>query len=148
MNKWLPHGFETAKARADLVLTQIEKGEITFERAREDLGTWPPEVKHGGILGRKSRNELRRDLGESEYTDFIQGYSMGDFLFDEAPVGKIVGPLRSVDGWYLAKVVRRYPATQAVTLKDPKMKEMIVQEYLVRKFMAWADEVAARIRLE
>ncbi len=148
VNRWIPHGFEMAKARADLVLSQIEKGEITFERAREDLGTWPPEAKHGGILSRKARNELRKELGENEYMDFLQGFSMGDFLFDEAPVGKIVGPLRSVEGWYLAKVVRRYPATQAVTLKDPKMKDMIVQEYQVRKFMAWADEVAARIRLE
>ncbi len=148
VNKWIPHGFEIAKGKADLVLTQIEKGEITFEKARADLGVWPPEVKHAGIMGRKSRNELRKELGENEYMDFIQGYSMGDFLFDEAPVGKIVGPLRSVDGWYLAKVVRRYPPTQAVTIKDPKMKEITSQEYLVRRFMKWADQVASKIRLE
>ena len=148
VNKWIPGGFKMAQAQADLVLTQIEKGEITFEKAREDLGKWPPEVKHRGILGRKSRNELRKDLGEYEYTDFIQGYSMGDFLFDEAPEGAVVGPLRSVDGWYLGRVVRRYPPSQAVTIKDPKMKEMLSQEYLVRRFMQWANEVAVKTRVE
>ncbi len=148
VNKWIPGGFRMAKAQAELVLREIEKGLISFEKARAELGRWPPEVEHGGLMGRKSRNELRKELGETEYTDFIMGYSMGDFLFDEAPEGAVVGPLRGVDGWYLAKVVHRYPPTQVVTIKDPKMKDMVSQEYLIRRFLAWANEVAAKIRLE
>ncbi len=147
-NKWLPGGYYMAKAKAEMLVSQLQNGIVTFEEAREKFGSWPPVVTHGGILGRKSRNELRKELGESEYTDFIFGYSLGDLAFDKIPEGKVAGPIKGMDGYYIVKVVKRYPPARPISLENPRDKELLEQEYLTRRFLAWANEVAERCKVE
>lgn len=148
VNKWLPGGFAIAKAKAEVVLDEIEAGRLLFGQARLQHGRWPKGGEQQGVIAGKSRNEMRRELGEHEFGEFILGYSITDYLLDHAPLGKVVGPIRGMDGYYLALVTSRSPAREVVTIKDPQNKEMIRQEYLTRRFLKWANEVAGKIQVE
>jgi hypothetical protein len=145
---WREDGWARAKADADKVMTDIEKGTITFDAALKEHGRYKMQDTEKGMLGLKSFNELRQKLGESEYLDFVNGYSVAQILLNEAKEGQVVGPLRCNDGYVICKLVSRVPPGGAVNIEDAKTRDLVKQDYITTRFLKWAGEVAAKVAVE
>jgi hypothetical protein len=141
---WKEAGFEKARQVADSVMDEIEQGKSDWAAAMAKHSKWPEQQKDQGTYHGKSLNELRTELRENEYTDFIHGYSVGEILFFDAKVNSVVGPLRGQDAYYIAKIVDRSPATGSMSIEDKNQRDLIKQDYVSHRFVAWANEVAGR----
>jgi hypothetical protein len=144
---WRENGWTRAKVEADGAMDAIEKG-MSFDEAMKTFGRFKPGDTEGGRLGAKSFNELRQKLGESEYLDFVNGYSIAQMLLNETKEGQVIGPVRANDGYIIAKLITRVPPGGSVTVEDEKTRELIKQDYISTRFLKWAGEVAARMKLE
>lgn len=144
---WVPDGMERAKARAQAIFDEIKKG-APFDRTLESKGEFYQTDTEKGRLGSKSLNQLRQSLRESEFTDLLQGYSVGNYLFYEAEVGKVVGPLRGPEGYYIARVTARNPARSTPSIAEPRTRELVKQDYVTTRFLAWANEAMAKAKIE
>ncbi|MCB9869806.1 MAG: hypothetical protein H6837_08105 [Planctomycetes bacterium] len=145
---WVPNGMDEAHKRAVACMQKIESKEKTFDQALDAFGEFYTNDKERGRIGNKSFNELRRSLRESEYSDLLQGFSLGYFLFYDAEVGKAVGPVKGPDAWYIVRVNSRAPAKQAANVSDPRTRELVKQDYLTHRFLEWSKEVMSRTKLQ
>jgi hypothetical protein len=121
---------------------------MTFEDAMSKHAIWPEHFKDQGKLSGKSLNEIRQELKENEYTDFIQGYSVAEILFYDVAIGAVAGPLRGQDGYYICKITQRLAPTGTVTLGEKNQRDLVRQDFLSHRFLSWANEVAGRTRVE
>ncbi len=143
---WLPNGDAQARARATAALAAIEQG-AGFDAVMAERGEYLSVDEERGHLENMSLDKLRRSLGESEYQDLLMGYSVGSVLFDEAEIGKVCGPLRGPEGWYLARVNSRTPACTEVSI-DERKRASLQQGYMYHRFLLWANEVIARATIK
>jgi hypothetical protein len=141
---WVANGMAAARARADQALAEIRGAQKTFDQTLDARGEYFQMDKERGRLGSKSLNELRRSLRESEYTDLLQGFSLGYFIYYEAEVGKVLGPVKGTDAWYLVRVNSRAPAKQPVSVKDERNRELVKQDFLTHRFLEWSKDVLDR----
>ena len=143
---WLPNGLEEAEKRAMAVMKRLEAGE-SFDELLTSEGEFFSNDKERGRLGSKTLNQLRQSMRENEFLDLLRGFSLGDYLFYEAPVGKVVGPLEGPDGYFLARVSNRLPARQKPNISQPRTRELVEQDFVNRRFLEWANEVMARTEI-
>lgn len=141
---WLPDGFTGSKKRAVEAFEAIQGG-ASFDDILETKGEFFAKDKDRGRLGNKSLNQIRQGVRESEFTDLLMGYSIGTFLFYDAEEGKVVGPLRSPEAYYIARVNKRLPARSTVDVKNERMRELVKQDYVTQRFMAWANGVLSKV---
>jgi hypothetical protein len=145
-NAWQPDGFAGARQRAVEAFEAISGG-ASFDDTLEQRGEFFAKDPERGRLGNKALNQIRQSLRESEFTDLLMGYSIGTYLFYDAEQGKVVGPLRGPEGYYIARVNNRLPARGTVDVKDERMRELVRQDYVTHRFMAWANEVLSRVQI-
>lgn len=145
---WQPDGMAKARKRAADALAAIKSGSQTFDQTLESKGEYYAQDKERGRLGGKSFNELRRSLRESEYSDLLKGFSLGYFLFYDAPVGKVVGPVKGPEAWYLIRVNSRAPAKQPVSVKEARTRELVKQDFLTHRFLEWSKKVLEKTALK
>jgi len=86
---------------------------------------------------------LRRELGESAFTDLVVGSAVADYLFSDAPLGEPLGPWSGPEGSYLAVVQSRADATPA-QLATPEAADRVREDYVRRRFAAWSNDVLIR----
>jgi hypothetical protein len=144
---WRENGWARAKVEAEAAMDAIQKG-MSFPEAMKTFGKYKPGDTDGGNLGPKSFNELRQKLGESEYLDFVNGYSIAQILLNETQEGQVIGPVRANEGYIIAKLVSRVPPGGVVSVEDEKTRELIKQDYISTRFLKWAGEVAASMKLK
>lgn len=144
---WLPDGFDRAEKKCIAALEQIRSGK-SFDEVLDEQGEYYATDESKGRLGAKSLNQLRQSLRESEFTDLLMGYSLGYYLFYDAEVGKVHGPLRGAEGYFLARVNARTPATGPVDISDERTRELVKQDYVSYRFLLWANEVLSRTVVE
>lgn len=144
---WLPDGMAGAEKRAAEALAAIEGG-AAFDEVLAERGEFYVTEEHKGRLGSKSLNQLRQSLRETEFTDVLYGYSVGNYLFYDAEPGAIVGPLRGPEGYYVARVNARTPARGAVSVEDARQRELIKQDYVTHRFVQWSNDVLAKAVIE
>lgn len=125
----------------------IEAG-ADFIEMLESRGEFYKTDEVRGRLGPKGYNQLRQGIFESEYTDLLQGNSMAYFLYFEADVGKVYGPLRGPKAWYLAHVNSRVPVQGTPDLSNPNQHKLVKQDYTVFSFQRWATEMIAKATIE
>jgi hypothetical protein len=100
-----------------------------------------PQPKKGR-LGNQSRNPLRQFLGENDYVDFLQGYSIGEAILFDAEIGQVYGPVRGPFGFYMYRVKDRIPPTKEFDLANDKNQVYVVSDDLQRRrFLAFVDQV-------
>jgi len=145
---WQPNGMIGARERAAKVLADIKAGTLTFDKALEAKGEYYLQDKERGRLGGKSYNELRRSLRESEYSDMLTGFSLGYYVFYTADVGKVLGPVKGTEAWYLVRVNSRAPAKKPVSVKDQRTRDLVKQDYLVHRFLEWSRQVLDKAKLK
>lgn len=141
---WLQNGFELAREKAEKVMAMIESKELDFDAAMKEYSKWPEHQADQGTLTNKSLNEMRTELKENEYTDFVQGYSVASKLFFDVAAGSAIGPIRGQEGYYIALKTAMTSAMGALSLDDKNQRDLVRQDYLSTRFLAWAGEVAAR----
>ena len=145
---WQPNGMAEARKRAAAALADIKAGKKTFDQTLESKGEFYLQDKERGRLGGKSFNELRRSLRESEYSDLLTGFSLGYYIFYNADVGKVLGPVKGTEAWYLVRVNSRAPAKKPVSVKDERTRELVKQDFLVHRFVEWSRDVLDKAKLK
>ncbi|MFQ5504275.1 MAG: hypothetical protein ACE5F1_05675 [Planctomycetota bacterium] len=141
---WKSNGFQAAKSLATEVMRKLENKDLSFDEAMKKHSVWPEVFKDQGVLVNKSLNELRQELRETEYTDFISGFSVGETLFYDVEKGNIAGPLRGQDAYYIGHVVERIPPVGSSDLKDKNQRDLVKQDYLSHRFIQWSNEIASK----
>ena len=144
---WTDKGLSAAKERAEKAMAEIRAGK-KFDKVLEESGEFFINDKDRGRLGSKSLNDLRRTLRESEYSELLDGASLGYHIYYDAEVGKVEGPLRGPDTYYLVRVNSRGAAEHDVKITDDRTRELVKQDFLSYRFLEWANEVLARTKIE
>jgi hypothetical protein len=124
------------RARAGLVELRAGGDAEAVRKHSDPLPASPPTDKPTFY------SSLREKLGESEYTDLIT-LSAADVIFYDAKPGELVGPLRGVRGYWVARVGKRVPAIR-VLVQDERTKELVRVTYVRRRFLEWTDQVLSR----
>jgi len=85
---WEVNGMEKAKERAEAALKRIQDG-AKFDEVLTAEGEFFQNDKDRGRLANKGYNPMRQAVRETEFTDLLMGYSLGAYLFYDAPVGEM-----------------------------------------------------------
>lgn len=128
------------------VAQQLQDGE-PFTDVLLQYSNFPGRIPGSDVLQRDrgrfeslTRADLRSLLGESDYTDFLQGYSVGDDIFFRAEIDAVYGPVRGPLGWYLYKVSRREePTTVLDPVNNPRHAFQLEDDLLTQRFLAFVD---------
>lgn len=145
---WRPDGMAAAKARCEAVFKALENKEMTFDEALKDKGEYVVNDEKHGHLGFLPLNQVKQQLRENEFSQLLDGFSVANYLFFDAPVGKTVGPIQGADSWFIARVNSRTPAKKRMDVKTERDRDLVKEDFLNERFMAWANEVIARAKVE
>lgn len=145
---WQPDGMTAAKARCEALLASLEKGDVTFDQALGKHTEFYANDEKKGKLGMLPLNQVKQNLRESEFTQLHDGFSLANFLFFDAEVGKALGPLQTPDGYVIARVNTRTPPRKRLDVKNERERTLVREDYVTNRFFAWANEVIARTKFE
>jgi hypothetical protein len=145
---WEPGGMDRAKERCEAAFAALEKKEMTFDQALDKHTEFFSNDEKRGRLGVLPLNQLRQQLRESEFTQLLDGFSLAEFLFFEAEVGKTIGPIAGADGWFIARVNSRSPARRKIDVKIEREKELVREDFITCRFFEWANGVIGRAKFE
>jgi hypothetical protein len=126
-------------------VAQMLKDGDDFSQLLLEYSNYPPKAPGNNFLQRDrgrfdalSRADLRVLLGESDYTDFLQGYSIGDDAFFRGEVGAVYGPVRGPLGWYFYRVNRRDPPSVALDpANNARQAYQLGDDLLSQRFLAF-----------
>lgn len=139
--------FGAAGERAQEVAQQLKDGE-SFDSLLLEYSDYPPRAVEGnnalqrdrGRFGLLTRADLRSLLGESDYTDFISGFSIGDDLFFKAEKDAIYGPTQGPLGWYIYRMTRRDPPTTPMDpANDVRQAYQLEEDLITQAFLAYVN---------
>lgn len=145
---WEPDGMTAAKARCEAVFAALEKKEMTFDQALDKHTEFFSNDDKRGRLGLLPLNQLKQQLRESEFTQLLDGFSLAEYLFFEAEVGKTIGPIAGADGWFIVRVNTRTPARRKIDVKVERERELVREDYVTVRFFDWAKGVIGRAKFE
>ena len=104
-------------------------------------GQQAPRRKNKGRFAPMARNELIKELGENEFTIFLDGSSITDEIFFNLPEGQIGGPWKGRYGYYIARITAKTTPRGSRTIADPDMRQMVEEDWLTTRFNAFAQEL-------
>ena len=137
-----------AKVRCEAVFASLEKRELTFDQAMQRHTEFYVNDDKKGHLGMMPLNQLKQNLRESEFTQLHDGFSLANFLFFDAEVGKTLGPLQGPDGWMIARVNSRTPAKRRIDVKNERERTLVREDYITYRFFDWAKGVIANAKFD
>ena len=145
---WEPDGMAKAKERCAAAFASLEQKEHTFDELLDRHTEFFSNDEKRGKLGMLPLNQLRQQLRESEFTQLLDGFSLAEFLFFDAEVGKTIGPIAGADGWFIARVNQRTPARRKIDVKVERERELVKEDFITCRFFQWANEVIGRAKFE
>lgn len=145
---WEPDGLAQAKMRCDAAFARLEQKELTFDQMLDKHVEFFANDEKRGRLGMLPLNQLRQQLRESEFTQLLDGFSLAEFLFFEAEVGKTIGPIQGPDGWFIARVNSRTPPHRKIDVKVQRERDLVREDYLTCRFLDWARGVIGKAKFE
>jgi hypothetical protein len=131
--------YTSARERADEVADVLLGGEDFLETLVE-YSDYPETTNtananmpqpNRGRFPAQTRNDMRGFLGESDYTDFIFGYSLADDIFFYSEEGGIYGPVKSPLGWSFYRLNSRTNPAKQLNYGEDERDTFIVQDDLV-----------------
>ncbi|MCA8970401.1 MAG: hypothetical protein KDC95_11470 [Planctomycetes bacterium] len=132
--------LEAALARADTWLEKLAEGDESFDsQARKVCAS-------NSVDSIEIRNalysEVQHAIGETSVGNFVRGYSTARILFAEHAAGVCFGPLRGEHSVFVVRKIAESPpewtTIDAATLR---------RDYVHTRFLAWAAEILAGVRL-
>ena len=145
---WEPDGMTGAKARCEAMFARLEKKEMTFDQALDKHTEFFSNDEKRGRLGMLPLNQLKQQLRESEFTQLLDGFSLAEFLFFDAEVGKTIGPIAGADGWFIVRVNTRTPARRKIDVKVERERELVREDFVTVRFFEWAAGVIGKAKFE
>lgn len=154
--RWKEDGWADAERRAyEVGQKLIEGGGANWGELQDEYSDfWDPPApttpvanqqaprrKNKGRFGPMARNELIKELGENEFTIFVDGSSITDEIFFNLPEGQIGGPWRGRYGYYIARITAKTQPRGSRTLADPEMRTMAEEDWLNTRFNAFAQSL-------
>lgn len=138
--KWRLDGWSKAEEKAREVSRQLAQREIRWPDAFERYSEFhqppvptaqqvAPTENEGGRFMNVQRNDLLRNLGESDYSLFLAGDSVTDIIFFEQEVGKVAGPFKGPYGYYISFLRARRGPKMEVEVDNPSHRELLDQEF-------------------
>jgi len=152
---WKENGWADAEARAREVSQKLLEGQGANWSELQDQYSdfWDPPApttatpgqqprrKNKGRFAPMSRNELLGEMGENEFTLYVDGTSVTDEFFFYTAEGAIAGPFKGRLGYYIGRVTTRTAPQGNRSLNEPDMRSMVLQDYVNERFNAFAREV-------
>src|SRR5262249_37797637 len=131
-NRLKEGGLKEAVERANKILDECRQGANFNDMVKKYSDLPDGQETRKGRLGPRSRYELRRSVGETEYMIYASDYSLAEELFFCATPGDILGPVvrrvpETATGVFLAKV-NRYEHEAPVSFETKK--EQTEQDYI------------------
>lgn len=124
---------------SDFSEIQLEYSDYPESVIGSQMGMTQPDRGRFPML---SRNDLRNFLGESDYVDFLIGYSITDDIFFHAEPGAIYGPVRGSLGYYIYRVdSRQAPTKEVPTEGDERTMYTVNDDLLTAKFFAYVNKL-------
>lgn len=158
--KWRADGWEYAKNRAlEASKLLAEKGGENWDEVLEQYSEfWDPPIPVGqpnlnsnlrnkGRIGIVNRNEMLQRIDESEFSMFVEGAGIVDYVFFDQPEG-IDGPFKGPHGYYITRVISRTPPTKEFSLSDAAQRDLVVQDYLSMRINTWAQDLLENAKVE
>ncbi len=145
---WEPDGMTAAKARCEAVFAEMDAKKMTFDEALDKHLEFFSNDDKKGRLGMLPLNQLKQQLRESEFTQLLDGFSLAEFLFFDAEVGKTIGPVQGPDGWFIVRVNSRTPARRQIDVKVQRERDLVKEDYITCRFFTWASEVIGKAKFE
>ena len=152
LNAFRENGWEEAAQRAVQCVQELAAG-APWDATLEKYSEWyePPIAKstasnaaafskNKGRFGLKNRNELLQQLGESDWTQFLNGNTVTDYIFFELEVGLPSQPLRGPHGYYIAKVKRRTGPSSRINVEPTGQRPLVEQDYVNTRFNTFCQE--------
>lgn len=93
-----------------------------------------------GRFGERTRNDMRSLIGESPYSNFLNGGLLTDAIYFKTPIGSVAGPMRGPHGWYLAKVIKRTPPVRPLNINDERHVDILKDDWVRLSFIDFAHE--------
>lgn len=152
-NNWKDDGWVKAENRMRDVINLLVEEQRPWEELLErysDFYQQPVPLSQRGLIEPPTpkgqfrniqRNGLLPQLGESDFTLFLNGTSVTDFIFFDQEVGSLGQPMRGPWGWYLPRLLRRTRAPERVTMDQPTMDLLVLDDYLNYHLNSWAQEL-------
>lgn len=90
-----------------------------------------------------TRNDMKRAIGESEFTHFLDNDSVVDKVFFDLQPGEIGGPYKGPKGYYIVYVESRTAPTNPLRVSEPRHLQMIQEDFIRKAFQRYAHESLA-----
>ncbi len=87
-----------------------------------------------------TRNDFRRLVGESPYSEYIYDLSVTDKIFFELEPGNIGGPYKGVKGYYIVYMKQRAAPTNPIDPNSDQHFNMLADDYARTSFQAFAHK--------
>lgn len=149
--------FQEAEKRAHEVFAELRGGAEWDAVLEENSGFIdPPDNPQGpptpkprkGRFGMQGKNPLKNFLGETQFNSFLQGYSVGDIIFHEMEPGDVFGPIQGPYGYYIVWCKGRTQGYKAVDIQDENKRELVLQDYMDKRFLDWANDAVEKASIE
>lgn len=110
-------------------------------------GKMPPEygLKNYGAFRDQAmtRNDMKRALGESEYTHFLGNFAVVDQMFFNMEPGQVAGPFEGPHGFYIIYLRTRTAPTNPLNIRTDKHLAMLREDWLRKDFQNFCHEALA-----
>lgn len=90
-----------------------------------------------------TRNDMKRAIGESEFSHFLGNDSVVDKVFFELEPGMIGGPYKGPKGYYILYVESRSAPTNPLRMSNERHLQMLQEDYVRKAFQRYAHESLA-----
>ncbi len=122
-----------AKRQLNQMITQIKKGEKSFEDLAKQYSADPGSAVKGGDLGWQTS-----ELYVPEFKDKV----------DTLPEGEISEPFKTVHGWHIVQVLDRRQADRTDTAMQNRAYGMLLNRKFNEEVQAWLQELRAGAYVE
>ena len=84
---------------------------------------------------------MLRELGEADYSMFLSGTSVTDFIFFEQEVQSLGQPMRGPLGWYLPRLIRRTKPPARIPMDEATMRDLVIDDYRTTEMNSYAQKL-------
>jgi hypothetical protein len=131
-----------------LTFREIQDRDSDYKDAPAKPGLPPPAPNNRGRFGPLQRNPLTEKFGESELTNLLNGYLLGESLFFRAPVGEVLGPFRGTTAYYVVRVVSRTSGGKTSELKEEAQRQLAEDDLVNHAFQDFVNEAVTKAKID